>query len=74
MKTLSSDDIQLAMQRAALIGVMLSCMASQALAGGDLTPVQSTLDQLIELFTGTLGQHWPSSPLLVAVFWLGQAA
>lgn len=55
MKTLSSDDIQLAMQRAALIGVMLSCMASQALAGGDLTPVQSTLDQLIELFTGTLG-------------------
>ena len=32
----------------------MSLMASKALAQ-DLTPVQSTLDQIVQLFTGTLG-------------------
>jgi type IV secretion system protein VirB2 len=33
---------------------MLGALASNALAQ-DLTPVQSTLDQIVQLFTGTLG-------------------
>jgi type IV secretion system protein VirB2 len=36
-------------------GLMLGVLASRAFAAGDLTPVQSTLDQIVQLFTGTLG-------------------
>jgi type IV secretion system protein VirB2 len=42
-------------QRAILVALMLGATANTAFAGGDLTPVQTTLDQIIELFTGTLG-------------------
>ena len=52
---MNSERLNLIAQRAALAGLMLGMIASSAHAGGDLTPVQSTLDQLIELFTGTLG-------------------
>lgn len=52
---MNSERLHLIAQRAALASLVLGMIASRAYAGGDLTPVQSTLDQLIELFTGTLG-------------------
>ena len=52
---MNHERLNLIAQRTSLAGLMLGMIASHAYAGGDLTPVQSTLDQLIELFTGTLG-------------------
>ncbi len=54
MKLNISRPFKAAATRASGAGLTLSLMASKALAQ-DLTPVQSTLDQIVQLFTGTLG-------------------
>ena len=54
MKLNMSRPLKAAATRASWVGLTLSLMASKALAQ-DLTPVQSTLDQMVQLFTGTLG-------------------
>ena len=55
MKFTMSSRLKGAATRASISGVMLAMLASNAFAAGDLTPVQSTLDQMVQLFTGTLG-------------------
>lgn len=55
MKFTISSRLKGAATRAGSSTLMLGMLASNAFAAGDLTPVQSTLDQLVQLFTGTLG-------------------
>jgi len=55
MKLLHPSRLKRVATRTGTTGLMLGVLASRALAAGDLTPVQSTLDQLVQLFTGTLG-------------------
>lgn len=54
MKFNMSRRLKAATTRASSTGLLLGLMASKAFAQ-DLTPVQSTLDQIVQLFTGTLG-------------------
>ena len=49
-----SRRLKAAAARASSTGWMLGLLASKAFAR-DLSPVQSTLDQIVQLFTGTLG-------------------
>lgn len=55
MKSMKSSRLKAVAARASGTGLMLGVLASKAFAAGDLTPVQSTLDQIVQLFTGTLG-------------------
>jgi type IV secretion system protein VirB2 len=55
MNTTNMNKIQLYAERAALAAIMLSMIATKAYAQGDLEPVQGTLDQLIQIFTGAIG-------------------
>ena len=54
MKLKIAHPMKAAAARASGSGLLLCLLASKAFAQ-DLTPVQSTLDQIVQLFTGTLG-------------------
>jgi type IV secretion system protein VirB2 len=55
MKSANIDKAQRYAERKALAVIMLGVIATKAYAQGDLEPVQGTLDQLIQIFTGAIG-------------------